>query len=250
MQRFHNKVVLVTGAASGIGRATAEQFAAEGAALLLCDINRAGLDELAQTLALGPERLQVRELDVSDSAACAQAVEAAVQAFGQLDVLCNIAGIALAKHFTDTSDAEWRRVQSINLDGVFYLCRAAMPHLIASGGNIVNMASSAGLVGQAYSAAYCAAKAGVVMLSKSLAIEYAARGVRVNAICPGGVKTPLAAGFEMPAQADAALFARMSPLLPMAEPQDIARSIAYMASDDARFMTGAALSVDGGQTAG
>jgi meso-butanediol dehydrogenase/(S,S)-butanediol dehydrogenase/diacetyl reductase len=133
---------------------------------------------------------------------------------------------------------------------VFFLSRAAMPHLIQSKGNIVNMSSSAGLVGQAYTSAYCATKAAVLMFSKSLAIEFAKKGVRVNAICPGMVNTPLTEKFSMPDDVDMQLMEKMFPLIEGAEPEEIAGAVAYLASAEARFITGAALPIDGAQTAG
>ncbi len=249
MQRFENKVALVTGAGSGIGRATARRLASEGARVMLADISAQGL---AGTSAAMPDGSEFSEVlaDVSDSASCDAAVAACIETFGGLDILCNIAGIAMCEHMAQTSDEQWRRMVSINLDGVFYMCRAAIPHLIERRGNIVNMSSSAGLVGQAYNSAYCATKAGVLMFSKSLAIEYSRQGVRVNAVCPGMVKTPLTDNFSAPADADMALMARLNPLLDGAEPEEIAAAVSYLASDEARFVTGAALPIDGAQTAG
>lgn len=249
MQRFENKVALVTGAASGIGRATALRLGAEGATLFLADINEEGL---AETVAALPEgtRSDTAALNVTDSAACNTVVEACVSAFGQLDILCNIAGIALCENMADITDEQWHRVTSINLDGVFFMCRAAIPHLLESKGNIVNMSSSAGLVGQAYNSAYCATKAGVLMFSKALAIEYGKQQVRVNAVCPGFVKTPLSQNFSMPDNIDMDLLGKLMPLTEGAEPEEIAAAVAYLASDEARFVTGIALPIDGAQTAG
>jgi meso-butanediol dehydrogenase / (S,S)-butanediol dehydrogenase / diacetyl reductase len=249
MQRFENKVALVTGAASGIGRATAIRLAAEGAAVFLCDINAEGLTETASALGEG-SRSEAFELNVTDSAACNAAVNACVSAFGKLDILCNIAGIAICDNLTNITDEQWHRAVAINLDGVFFMSRAAIPHLVTSKGNIVNMSSSAGLVGQAYNSAYCATKAGVLMFSKSLAIEYGKQGVRVNAVCPGFVKTPLSANFNMPEDADMDLMAKLMPLTEGAEPEEVAASVAYLASDEARFVTGVGLPIDGAQTAG
>jgi meso-butanediol dehydrogenase/(S,S)-butanediol dehydrogenase/diacetyl reductase len=249
MQRFENKVALVTGAASGIGRATAIRLASEGAAVFLTDINADGLNE---TVAALPEgcRSECHPLNVTDSAACNAAVEACVESLGKLDILCNIAGIAICDNLTNISDEQWHRAVAINLDGVFFMCRAAMPHLITSKGNIVNMSSSAGLVGQAYNSAYCATKAGVLMFTKSLAIEYGKQEVRVNAVCPGFVKTPLSANFNMPEDVDMDLMTKLMPLTEGAEPEEVAASVAYLASDEARFVTGIGLPIDGAQTAG
>ena len=249
MNRFDSKVALVTGAASGIGRATAIRLASEGAALLLADLNTDGLAETVAALPQG-SRSETFELNVSDSAACNACVAACVETFGKLDILCNIAGIAICDNMLEISDEQWHRAIAINLDGVFFMCRAAMPHLLQSKGNIVNMSSSAGLVGQAYNSAYCATKAGVLMFSKSLAIEYGKQEVRVNCVCPGFVKTPLTAGFNVPDNVDMELMGKLMPLTDGAEPEEIAASVAYLASDEARFVTGIALPIDGAQTAG
>jgi meso-butanediol dehydrogenase/(S,S)-butanediol dehydrogenase/diacetyl reductase len=249
MQRFINKVVFISGAGSGIGRATAVRLAAEGAALYLADLNEAGLEQ-TQALLSENTRVTCRTVDVSKAGECRDAIQACLDEFGELNVLCNIAGIARCQNFTDISDADWQQVMDINLNGVFYLCKAAIPHLIKSKGNIVNMSSTAGLVGQAYNTVYCASKAAVLMLSKALAIEYAGKEVRVNAICPGAVATPLSQNFTMPDGADPALFARLMPLLPMAQAEEIAAAVAYLASDEARFVTGVEFAIDGGQTAG
>lgn len=248
-QRFEDKVALVTGAGSGIGRATAVRLAQEGASVYLADINGDTLEETTQLL---PEDREYRcgTLDVSSAEECRQLVADTISEFGRLDVLCNIAGIATCQHFADISEESWNRVIGINLNGVFFLCQAAMPHLVESKGNIINMSSSAGRTGQAYNASYGASKAAVLMLSKSLAIEFAARGVRVNAICPGAVSTSLSQNFQAPEDADMNLFMRLMPLLPMAEAEEIAAAVAYLASEEARFVTGVEFAIDGGQTAG
>ena len=249
MERFTGKVALVTGAGSGIGRATALRLASEGARVALADINERSLADTCAALAAGSEAISV-VTDVRDSAACAAAVAACVDRFGQLDILCNIAGIALCQHLTDISDEQWQRVMDINLNGVFFMCRAAIPRLVESKGCIVNMSSSAGLEGQVYNSAYCASKAGVLMFTKALAIEFSKQEVRVNAVCPGMVKTPLTENFAMPDNADMQLMGKLFPLLEGAEPEEIAAAVAYLASAEARFITGAALPIDGAQTAG
>ena len=249
MKRFEGKTVLITGAGSGIGRAITIRLAEEGASVCLADISEAGMTDTAALLPSGCTHHQFL-LDVSDASACRDVVEQAACIDGKLDVLCNIAGIAACQNFTDISEADWQRVVDINLSGVFFMCQAAIPHLLESKGNIVNMSSSAGRTGQAYNTAYCATKAAVLMLSKALAIEYAGKGVRVNAVCPGAVSTPLVQGFTPPADADPALFGRLMPLLPMAEAEEIAAAVAYLASAEARFVTGIDFAIDGGQTAG
>lgn len=250
MQRFVDKVALVTGAASGIGRATAERLAGEGARVVAADLNLDGLASLAETLKQRGAECHTVALDVSDSAACDAAVAAAVETFGGLDVLCNVAGIFLARHFTELSDSDWRKVMGINTDGVFYMCRAAVPELLKRGGNIVNISSTAGMTGQAYNAVYCASKAAVVMLTQTLAMEFGKQGMRANVVCPGGVKTPLTASLSFPADADVQLLQRLYPLVDSAEPEEIAAAVAYLGSSEARFVNGTVFAIDGGQTAG
>ena len=249
MNRFTDKVALITGAASGIGQATALRLGAEGATLYLADVNEAGLADTVKQLG-GDARVSTACVDVTSSDGCTKLVEDCVAEFGKLDILCNIAGIALCKNLADITDEEWHRVVGINLNGVFFLSRAAMPHLVESGGNIVNMSSTAGLEGQAYNSAYCATKAGVLMFSKALAIEFSKAPVRVNAVCPGQVNTALTSQFILPENVDMALLGRMFPLLDGAEPGEIAAAVAYLASEEARFVTGIALPIDGAQTAG
>ncbi len=249
--RLAEKVALVTGAASGIGEATARRLAAEGARVYCADVDAGGCGRTAEAIRAAGGAAAAGRCDVSDPRACAAAVAAAVEAYGRLDVLANVAGVALYAHASDVSDEDWSRVLGVNLSGVFYMCRSALPHLLESRGNAVNMASSAGLVGVAYASAYCASKGGVVMLTRALAVEYAHRGVRFNCVCPGGVDTPLARSFSPPAQAERGLLKRMQGLTrqPLASPEEIAAVVAQLASDEARFVTGAAWSIDGGQVA-
>ena len=247
MRRFKGKVVMVTGAGSGIGRATAVRFATEGARVSASDVNAEGLAGTMAMLAGSGHHSQM--LDVSQPQACRDAVAATVAACGRLDVLCNIAGFAGAYHLHEVSDDFWNRMIAVNLSGVFFMCQAAMPHLLETRGNIVNMASSAAIVGQIYNSVYCASKGGVNLLTKALAVEFATRGVRVNAVCPGAVNTPLSRGFRMPADPELSVFARLRSLVePVAEAEEVAGAVAYLASDEARFITGDSLTIDGGQT--
>jgi NAD(P)-dependent dehydrogenase (short-subunit alcohol dehydrogenase family) len=229
--RFEGKKVLLTGAASGIGAATAALFRREGADLVAFDIQPAE---------------GVLPLDVTDH----DAVRAAAAEHGPFDVVLNVAGVCRLTHFADLTVEEWNRQLSINLTAPMVVCQATLPGLVERKGNIVNVASVAGLRGQAYSAAYCASKAGVVMLTKSLALEYARRGVRVNCVAPGQVDTPLVVGVanQFPEDVNFKLIERNMNLLPpgQSSPEDIADSIAYLASDAAKTVTGIALSVDGG----
>ncbi len=189
MRRFENKVVLITGAASGIGRASAERIAGEGGALFLLDVEPTGLEETAKGCAELGADAATRICDVSDPAAARTSVEAAVQRFGRLDSLCNIAGILHFDHTHELALETWRRILSVNLDGTFFVCQAALPHLLAARGNIVNMSSTAALAGHPWTAAYSASKGGILALTYTLAIEYCSQGLRANAVCPGSITT-------------------------------------------------------------
>jgi meso-butanediol dehydrogenase/(S,S)-butanediol dehydrogenase/diacetyl reductase len=250
MQRFAGKVAFVTGAASGIGRATALRLASEGARIFATDINDAALAETVTAIEAGGGEAVAQRLDVAQPVACRDAVTAAISRFGQLDVLCNVAGVFQWGHVTDFSEADWNRIVAINLSGVFFLSQAAIPHLLATRGVIVNMASAAAMKGQAYTSPYCATKAAVVALTKSMAVEYAKRGLRVVALAPGGVKTPLTANVKFPEGFDPALIQKLMPLVELADPDEIAAAVAYLASAEARYINGAVLSIDGAQTAG
>jgi meso-butanediol dehydrogenase/(S,S)-butanediol dehydrogenase/diacetyl reductase len=250
MRRFEGKVALVTGAASGIGRATALRLATEGARVMCADISDAGLQETLAAIQESGGETRARRCDVSDHAAAAATVAHSVETYGGLDVLCNIAGMGTFQHTAAVTPEQWNRVLAVNLSGTFFMSQAALPHLLERHGNIVNMASSAGIIGQAYCAAYCASKGGVVLLTKAMAVEFARRGLRVNCICPGGVDTPLSAGFKPPEGADMELIRRLALVSHKADPSEVAAAVAYLASDEARYVTGIAFAVDCGQTAG
>lgn len=246
--RFQDKNVIVTGAASGIGRATAILMATEGANVTIADFNEVGLAETAGLMASPPRIVQ---FDAGDNASCKALIETASRDRG-LDVLCNIAGVLDWGPTLDFDEARFERVLRINLFGVYTLCRAALPHLIEEKGNIVNTASTAALQGIAYTVAYAASKHGVAAITKSLAIEFASTGVRVNAVCPGHVNTPMGNSAPPPGDVDWSLVMRNAPKLVdgSCEPSDIADAITWLASDQARKVTGTLLTVDGGQLAG
>jgi len=252
--RFEGKVALVTGAGSGIGRAVTLRLAGEGASVLAVDIDADRLDE-TRGLADGTAgsgsggTVAVRQVDVRDPAACAAAVAACVDELGRLDVLGNVAGIFLASHATELSVEDYRRVMGINLDGCFFLAQAALPHLLASAGNIVNIASNAGLQGVPYAVAYCMSKGGVVQLTRALAVEYLKTGLRVNAIAPAGTNTNLLGTAQFPPDMDGDLMTRIGGFRGLTEPHEVAGLFAFLASDEARSITGAIYTLDNGLTA-
>lgn len=245
--RFLGKKILVTGAASGIGRATAIRFASEGAKVTIGDINEAGLRETAEMME-GLARIQ--PFDAADADSCRALVAAA--ATDGLDVLCNISGMLKWGPSIEFAVEDFERILKINTTSVFVLCQAALPHLIKSKGNIVNTASTAALQGIAYTIAYSASKHGVAAITKGLAIEFASTGVRVNAICPGHVNTPMGNSAPPAGDVNWDLVMRNAPKLEngSCEPEDIASLFAYLASDEARKITGSLFTIDGGQLAG
>jgi NAD(P)-dependent dehydrogenase (short-subunit alcohol dehydrogenase family) len=241
---------LVTGAASGLGRSTALALARAGADVCLVDINAAGLDETAQQIrALGRKGL-VHATDLAVAENCAAAVSAAVAVFHKLDALCNVAGMILFSNSTQMAPADWNKTLAVNLSAPFHLSQAAIPHLLERDGAIVNVSSSAAFIGEAYAAAYCATKAGLNALTKSMAMEYVHQPIRINAIAPGGMKTNIAANLRMPEGVNYDLIKRFSGLRGLVEVDDVAQMIVYLASDAGRAFHGACVSMDRGITAG
>ena len=239
--RYGGRVALVTGASSGLGRATARRLADEGARVGCLDVapsGRSGTSDSFVDLAA----------DVRDEGDVRAAVARLLDWAGRLDLVVNAAGVGSVAHTTDVTLADWDRVLAVNLTGTFLVSREALPALLASRGAIVNVASLAGVRGWRYSAAYSASKGGVVALTRAMAVEYAAVGVRVACVCPGSIDTPLRAGLSPLADADPALAGHARALVdpPVSQPEEIAAAIAYLGSAEARFATGAVLRVDGG----
>lgn len=245
-----NRVALVTGAASGIGRAAAVHFGRDGLRVACFDLAKEGVEETkAMIVGAGGEAIAIGG-DVGDEEVVRKAVATTVDAFGGLDVLANVAGIGHFRRSEEEGLDAWNRIIRVNLTGTFMMCREALPHLLDTKGAIVNVASIAGLTGHAYGASYSASKGGVVALTRTLACEYATRGVRINALCPGGVMTPIVNSFEFPEGAEPHLLSRIVPLTGnMIEPEEIANAIAFLASNDMRNATGTVLVVDGGTVA-
>ena len=246
MTQLSGKVALVTGASAGLGAAVAQLFAQRGATVF-------GIARDAERMAAVFEDVpggEYASVDVTSSQACREAVSQCVEAFGRLDVLVNVAGFHQMRHTTAVTDEEWDRDLAVNLNGPFYLCRAALPHLLESGGNIVNVASIAGVEGEVYSAGYCAAKHGLVGLTRALAVEYTKDKIRVNAVCPGGMPTAQTTEFTAPENADWDLIMRIASPRGFMDTVDVAKAIAFLASDDAAAVHGAVYRVDNGKGAG
>ena len=244
------KAAIVTGAASGLGRASAMALGRAGADLWLADIDGAGLAETAQALRPLGVRAEICVADLAQRSACFQAVAGAVAAFGRLDALCNVAGVVFLGHTPEMPEAQFEKIMAVNLKAPFHLIQAAIPHLLETDGAVVNVASSAGIVGQAYSAAYCASKAGLAHMTRSLAMEYMGKPIRFNAVAPGGMATNLVAGIQMPEGADLSLIARYSGIRGMVEVEDVADMVAFLASPAARSFHGDCIAIDKGITAG
>jgi NAD(P)-dependent dehydrogenase (short-subunit alcohol dehydrogenase family) len=247
--RLEGKVALITGAAAGIGRASAEAFLAEGARLVLTDLNVEPLEPFARESALALQQ------DVADEAGWRQTVDAALARFGRLNALVNNAGIALPGNIETATLADWRRAQAINVEGVFLGCREAVRAMKASGGgSIVNLSSAAGIIGDAQSAAYCASKGAVRLLTKSVALHCARAGykIRCNSVHPAFTLTPLLegviAGARNPERVREGL-SKAPPLGRFGEAREVAAAVLYLASDESAFTTCAELVIDGGLTA-
>ena len=247
--RLHGKVAVVTGAASGIGEATARLFAAEGATPVLVDVDSTGLENCAEQIA--GDSLVVRA-DVSDSSDVRRLFAQVSQRFGRVDILFNNAGIAVLGTVVTTPEDVWDRTIAVNLKSVYLCCREGIP-LMTSGGSIINTASSWGPIAANDVAAYCASKAGVINLTRSIAIDFAPDGIRANCLVPGTTDTPMVRSL-LAQQADpdraAAFYERMQPIRRFASPDEIARAVVFLASDDASYATGATFAIDGGYGAG
>jgi NAD(P)-dependent dehydrogenase (short-subunit alcohol dehydrogenase family) len=248
-RRFEGRIVLVSGAGSGIGRATVLALAGEGASLFCVDVDAPAAEAAAkQATALGAPAL-ASACDVSSPAQVEAAVGACVAAFGRLDGLCHAAGILhMANTHEHTLDA-WERVLAVNLTGTFLICRAALPHLLAARGAIVNVASTAGLRGMPWGAAYGASKGGVLAFTRTLAVEYGKRGLRANSVCPGSIDTPMSTGAKIPEGADRDLLQRIVPLDHSRGPETVASVIALLLSDEGAHINGEDVRVDGGMQA-
>jgi meso-butanediol dehydrogenase / (S,S)-butanediol dehydrogenase / diacetyl reductase len=246
-ERFRDKVAVITGAASGIGAATARRLAAEGATLVLADLDEAAGLALAEDL--GDETAMFRRCDVADRADVEALIEHAIRRLTRIDVLFNNAGVGCFGETPELAPETWARVIAVDLNSVFYACRAAIPHMRRTGGGaIVNTASISGLAADYGFTAYNAAKGAVINYTRALAIDHARDNIRVNALCPGLIDTPLTAGVRQ-AQTVADAWVDAIPMKRAGTPEEMAKVAAFLASDDASYVTGAVLVADGGKTA-
>lgn len=245
------KVVIITGGRSGIGQATALRFAAEGANLVVPDVQDTSRQVVEMTQ--GAAQAIFVQADVSRAPHVDNLIEKTVAAFGRLDVLVNNAGVSVRKSVVDTTESEWDHLIAVNLKGMFLCSRAAIPVMRRGGGGaIVNVASGLGLVGGSEAAAYCASKGGVLQLTRAMAVDHADDGIRVNCVCPGPVVTPMLETIinsDPNPEARRQRMAESTLLKRLGRPEEIASVILFLASDEASFMTGAIVTVDGGATA-
>ena len=249
MRRFEGKVAFVTGAAAGIGRATALRLASEGASVFLVDLAVDGLQETArQCEAVGAAVMHAR-CDVTHEDEVRETMKACIERFGRLDALCNIAGIILLQHFEQITASQFRRVLEVNLVGTFLLCQAALPHLLATRGAIVNTSSTSALAGLPYGAAYGTSKGGVSALTRTLAVEFGKQGLRCNAVNPGSIQTAMSGDGILPKDADMRLMARTMSISKPMGPEVVAGVIAMLASEDGIHINGEEIRVDGGTLA-
>ncbi len=246
MKRFTNRVVLVTGAGSGIGKASALRIAAEGGAIFCVDLNGEATAATVAEIEAAGGKAAAHSCDISVEEQVNAAVAACIEQFGSLYSLVNMAGIL---RFDDTEQlqlAHWQKIIDVNLTGAMLLCRAVLPHLIQSKGSIVNAASTAALSGVPCGVAYSASKGGVLAMTRSIAVEYAKRGVRANCVCPGDTKTDMTKGVQFPDTMDFDLLPRIMSLTGAKGPESVAAVIALLASEDGTHITGEDIRVDGG----
>ncbi|MFT5443399.1 MAG: meso-butanediol dehydrogenase/(S,S)-butanediol dehydrogenase/diacetyl reductase [Myxococcota bacterium] len=249
MGRFEDMVVLLTGAASGIGKASILRMAEEGATVVCADIQAEAAEATAkEARELGAKAISLT-LDVSDPASVEAAINQTIEEYGRIDSLCNIAGILRFDNTHELALEHWNQILAVNLTGTFLMTKAALPHLLATKGALVNMASTAGLAGQPWSAAYSASKGGVLSFTRTIAVEYGKQGMRANSVSPGGILTPIQKKFKLPEGADASLLQRIMPLDVMRPAEAAAAVVAFLASPDSIHINGETIRVDGGTLA-
>ncbi len=249
LKRFEGRVALVSGAASGIGRATSERLAREGAHVICTDVVAEGLEEMVKSGHDEGLSVEPRVCDVSDEAQVEATLAHVISTHGRLDVQCNIAGILHMAHTHEITLEEWERVMRINLTGTFLMCRAAIPHLLKTGGAILNTSSTSALAGLPYGACYGATKGGVQAFTRAIAVEYGKQGMRANCVCPGSVQTGMTSRSNMPENMDVSLIQRIMPLDKPRGPETVAAVIALLCSNDGAHINGEEIRVDGGTLA-
>jgi NAD(P)-dependent dehydrogenase (short-subunit alcohol dehydrogenase family) len=250
MTRFTDRVAIVTGAGSGLGRAVARRLADERGLVAAVDIDEEAAAKTAAEIEADGGTARAYACNVSDFGAVESAVAKVQNDLGRPQVLVNCAGVGGFVRSEEETAEHWDRILGVNLTGTFFMIRGVLPYMLNGGGAIVNIASNSGLMGQSFSAAYCASKGGVVNLTRALGYEYRSRGVRVNAVAPGGMNTPMVTAFTFPEGATAEDFANITAPIGYAEPEELAGLVAFVASDDGRYMIGQVLSMDGGITCG
>ena len=245
MKRFKDKIVVITGAGSGIGRSTALRLDAEGATSVIVDINA---DQLEETLEMmGNKKSSLKVLDISSIADSKKCFEEIKESHKKLDALINVAGILRFDNSHEVEASTWSKILDVNLTGTFFMCRYALPLLLESKGAIVNVSSTAAIGAHAWTAAYSASKGGISAFSKTLAVEYGMRGLNINCVCPASIETPMSSNPDMPKDLDTRLLKKIIPLDGVnRSPDDIASTIAFLASEDAIHINGIDLRVDGG----
>ena len=245
MKRFKNKIALVTGAGSGIGRSTAIRLDQEGATLIIADINEGHLQETKAMLS--NDRSSAMTLDISDLVQIKSCFESIKENYKKLDALINVAGILRFDNSHEVKIDDWNKILGVNLTGTFFMCNFGLPMLLESKGYIVNVSSTAALGSHAWTAAYSASKGGISAFSKTLAVEYGTKGLNVNCVCPASIDTPMTANPNLPADIDTRLLKKIMPVDGVnRSPDDIASTIAFLASGDAIHINGIDLRVDGG----
>jgi NAD(P)-dependent dehydrogenase (short-subunit alcohol dehydrogenase family) len=254
MLQLKEKIAVITGGASGIGRATAQLFAQEGATVAILDINSIGGEQAAAEIQKGGGQAFFYLCDVTREEACREAAETIVTRFGKIDILFNDAGVIRRASVVNTTEAEWDLVMDINVKSIFLLSKYVIPHMEkAGGGVIINMASGWGLRGGKKAAAYCAAKGAIINLTRAMALDHASQNIRVNCLCPGDTDTPMLRSEANQLNSPLTEFmneAADRPLGRVAQPEEIAQAALYLACDSSSFITGTALVIDGGALAG
>jgi meso-butanediol dehydrogenase / (S,S)-butanediol dehydrogenase / diacetyl reductase len=244
------RVALVTGAARGLGRAIAEKLAEQGVSLFLVDVLTERLEETRDALTASEARCAVFATDISRRDNCLAAVEAAVAEFGRLDVLINVAGLMRFNHADKVPEEEFWRIMQVNAAAPFWLFQAALPHLLESEGNVVNVLSQSALIGTSYIVPYSMSKAALLQMTRSLAVEYVGQPIRINAVAPGGMMTEISSEAPFPEGVDFAKIKRYSGERPPSDPAEVAAVVAFIASPAASAVHGAVWTADGGVTAG